>query len=57
MPGSLTSGLPLTLMQDGTGTYGADFLALLDKVRIWDRVVTPAEVSEILQATKGAERR
>ncbi|HTF20348.1 MAG TPA: LamG-like jellyroll fold domain-containing protein [Chryseolinea sp.] len=52
--GSLTSGLPLTLMQDGTGTYSADFSALLDNVRIWNRVVTPAEVSDMFANDKGS---
>lgn len=52
--GSLTSGLPLTLMQDGTGAYGADFSALLDNVRIWNRVITQPEVSDIFNNDKGS---
>lgn len=54
IPGSLTSGLPLTLMQDGTGTYGSDFSALLDNVRIWNRVITHAEVADIFNNDKGS---
>ncbi|AYB32602.1 T9SS C-terminal target domain-containing protein [Chryseolinea soli] len=53
IPGSLTSGLPLTIMQDGTGAYSADFSSLLDNIRIWNRVVTPQEVSKIYNEDKG----
>ncbi len=53
--GSLSSaGLPLTIMQDGTGAYSKDFAALLDNIRVWDRVVTDAEVAEMFVDDKGS---
>ncbi|MDN5210438.1 T9SS type A sorting domain-containing protein [Fulvivirgaceae bacterium BMA12] len=55
MPASISAaGLPLTIMQDGTGAYGNDFSALLDNIRVWDRVITDAEVSEIFSEDKGS---
>src|SRR5690606_30674975 len=43
---SLTSGLPLTIMQDATGAYEDDFAALLDDLRIWKgKVLTTQEVA------------
>ncbi len=54
-PGNLSAaGLPLTLMQDGTGAYPDDFGALLDNVRVWDRVITDAEVTAIFQDDVGS---
>ncbi|MEQ9287835.1 MAG: LamG-like jellyroll fold domain-containing protein [Cyclobacteriaceae bacterium] len=48
VPGSLSSGLPFTIMQDATGGYGADFSALIDDVRIWKgKALTAAEVLEV----------
>src|SRR5262249_2055120 len=45
-PGSYTSGLPFTIMQDATGAYGADFAARLDDLRIWkNKVITAQEVA------------
>jgi hypothetical protein len=52
--GSLTSGLPLTIMQDATGAYAEDFSALLDNIRIWNRVITQQEVTDIFQNDKGS---
>jgi hypothetical protein len=47
-PGTLSSGLPFTIMQDATGNYGADFAALIDDVRIWKgKALTAAEVAEV----------
>lgn len=54
LPGSLTSGLPLTIMQDGTGAYPSDFSSLLDNIRIWNRVITQQEVTEIFTDDKGS---
>ena len=51
-PGSLSSGLPFTIMQDATGNYGADFSAMIDDVRIWNgKVLTAAEVAAIYSPT------
>ncbi|MCG8307941.1 MAG: T9SS type A sorting domain-containing protein [Cytophagales bacterium] len=53
-PGSLSgAGLPLTIMQDGTGAYGDDFAALLDNIRVWDRVITDDEVAEMYANDEG----
>lgn len=53
-PGSLTSGLPLTIMQDATGTYGSDFSSLMDNVRIWNRVITASEVADMFANDLGS---
>lgn len=53
-PGSLTTGLPFTIMQDATGAYGNDFSSLLDNVRIWNRVITAAEVADMFANDKGS---
>ncbi len=48
VPGDLSpDNLPLTLMQDATGVYGSDFEGFLDDVLVYNRVVTPDEVSNI----------
>src|SRR5690606_38626527 len=47
VPGSLSSGLPLTIMQDATGAYGDDFSALMDNIRVWNRVITAEEVADM----------
>src|SRR5262249_28571906 len=45
-PGTMTSTLPLTIMQDGTGKYPHDFAAMLDDIRVWKgKVITPTEVA------------
>ncbi len=54
LPGSLSSGLPLTLMQDGTGAYEDDFSALLDNVRVWNRVITADEVADMFANDAGS---
>ncbi len=53
-PGDMADdALPFTIMQDATGSYGADFAASLDNVRIWNRVITSAEVKKIFDEDKG----
>ncbi|WP_020529712.1 LamG-like jellyroll fold domain-containing protein [Flexithrix dorotheae] len=46
-PGTLDSGLPFTIMQDGTGAYSADFAALLDDILVYDRLLSDAEVLDL----------
>ncbi|WPP50838.1 LamG-like jellyroll fold domain-containing protein [Catalinimonas niigatensis] len=52
-PGSLTSPYPLTIMQDATGAYGDDFVARLDNIRIWKKVISAEEVATIFEMDKG----
>ena len=47
IPASLDSGLPITIMQDATGAYSADFAALMDEILIYDRVITDSEVTDL----------
>lgn len=54
VPGSLSSGLPLTIMQDATGAYGDDFSALMDNIRVWNRVITAEEVADMFANDKGS---
>lgn len=54
VPGSISSGLPLTIMQDGTGAYESDFSSLMDNIRVWNRVVTPEEVADMFNNDKGS---
>ncbi len=46
VPGDISAAnLPITIMQDGTGSYGHDFEATLDDIRIWSgTVVSPGEI-------------
>jgi hypothetical protein len=53
-PGTLSSGLPLTIMQDATGAYESDFSSLLDNVRIWNRVITESEVADMFANDLGS---
>ncbi len=47
--GPMHAELPLTIMQDGTGAYPADFAAYIDNVRIWKRLLTDQEVTELFE--------
>ncbi len=42
---------PITIMQDGTGTYSPDTSAYIDELRIWNRVIFADEVKELYQST------
>lgn len=37
--GNIDSGLPFTINQDGTGTYGYDFDGSLKDIRVWNTVI------------------
>ncbi|MBX3435329.1 MAG: alkaline phosphatase family protein [Pirellulales bacterium] len=45
--GSFTSGLPWTVGQDGTGTYGVDFNGAVDELAIWRRALEESEVAAL----------
>ena len=43
---------PITIGQDGTGTYAEDMPVYFDEIRIWNRTLATAEVMSIYDATK-----
>lgn len=45
--GSIDSGFPTVIGQDGTTTYGADFSFSVDEVNIYDHVLSQAEIDDI----------
>ncbi|RIH66901.1 T9SS C-terminal target domain-containing protein [Mariniphaga sediminis] len=48
---------PFTIMEDGTGTYneGAGLKGYIDELRVWNRVITDADVQEIYESSSAGE--
>jgi len=42
---------PITIMQDGTGSYDPDTSAYIDELRVWNRTIFADEVRELYQST------
>lgn len=47
---SISSGLPLNLAQDGTGTYPRYSKMYADEVMVWDRLLSPVELRYVYKA-------
>lgn len=45
---------PITIGQDGTGTYGEDMPIYFDEIRIWTRPITDTEVKALYEQTNTA---
>jgi hypothetical protein len=45
---------PITIGQDGTGTYGPDMPVYFDEIRIWNRIVTNEEIVALYNETSTA---
>jgi SAM-dependent methyltransferase len=47
--GSIDSGFPTVIGQDGTTTYGADFSLSVDDVRIYNHAISQAEINDLYE--------
>ncbi len=53
--GPLSSGLPINIGQDGTGTYGFNLTGDVDDLAIWRRALTATEINRLYGGGKGPE--